>query len=265
MKTVLITGAGTGLGRATAEYLSKNGYQVFAGVNHHDEITDPNIKKISLNVSNTEAVEEAYSLVSSMTDHLDAIINFAGFMVMGSLIEEDPSVMEKILNVNVMGMVRVNKIFFPLLEKVKGRIVNISSECGIYGATPFNGFYTASKHAVEMYSDALRRELCYLGVKVIKIRPGAFKTKMQDGTKATFDNMLAKTTHYPSVMKKMGSLAEKQTGKIEDPIKLAKLIYKVLNVKKPKIAYNINIAGEMKMMNIFSDSMQDKLYQAVVK
>lgn len=116
-----------------------------------------------------------------------------------------------------------------------------------------------------MYSDALRRELCYLGVKVIKIRPGAFKTKMQDGTKAIFNNMLAKTTRYPSVMKKMGSLAEKQTGKIEDPLKLAKLIYKVLNVKKPKIAYNINIAGEMKMMNIFSDSMQDKLYQAVVK
>lgn len=265
MKSVLITGAGTGLGQATADYLSGKGYQVFGLVNRHDDIKDSKVIKIHTDITSDESVKACYEEVIKHTDHLDAIVNFAGYRQRGSLIEEDVSLRQKTLNVNVLGRYRINKTFFGLVEKVKGRIINISSECGIFGATPFNGFYTASKHAVERYSDALRRELCYLGVKVIKIRPGAFKTNRVKSTQPVFDKRVEKTTHYKGLLERFGTMINSNTGKVKDPIELAKLIEKVLTKKKPKIAYNINVGFSRKRRNLFSDKRQDKLYRSVIK
>lgn len=110
--------------------------------------------------------------------------------------------------VNLMGMESVNRLFSPLIEKEKGRYINFPCEYGTYQVVPFNAFYITNKHAEESYSDGLRRELKYIGIPVVTIRPGAFKTEMVNSTSAIFKAITDKSTHYKGVLKKMGPLLE---------------------------------------------------------
>lgn len=114
-------------------------------------------------------------------------------------------------------MVRINRLFFPLVEKEKGRFIDFSSEYGTYQVVPFNAFYITNKHAEESYSDGLRRELKYIGIPVVTIRPGAFKTEMENSTSSIFIAITDKSTHYKGVLKKMGPILEGGTKNAKKP------------------------------------------------
>lgn len=264
MKKVLITGGAGGLGLATANYLVDRDWIVYAADYNKtalDCINRKNIIPIKVDISDEASIEKAVQEVGKTTDALDGIVNFAGIMAMGSLIESDAEMMRRILDINVLGMYRMNKAFFEMILKGYGRIVNISSEYGTLGAVPFNGFYTTSKHAVEMYSDALRRELVFLNIPVIKIRPGAFKTNMQGGTNAMFDKALTCTVHYKDVLSKMRSMMEAKTGIAKDPVILAEKVYKALTDKKPRLVYSANLNRMQKIMSSLPERVQDKIYK----
>ena len=98
-------------------------------------------------------------------------------------------------------MVRINRLFFPLVEKEKGKLIDFSSEYGIYQVVPFNAFYITNKHAEESYSDGLRRELKYNGIPVVTIKPVALKTEMENSTSAIFKAITDNSTHYKGVLK----------------------------------------------------------------
>ncbi|MGN0830256.1 MAG: SDR family NAD(P)-dependent oxidoreductase [Candidatus Ornithospirochaeta sp.] len=100
-----------------------------------------------------------------------------------------------------MGIEKVNRLFFPLVEKEKGRFIIVSSDYGTYLVVPFNAFYITNKHAEESYSDGLRRELKYTGIPVVAIRPGSFKTEMENSTSSIFIVINDKSTHYKVVLK----------------------------------------------------------------
>ena len=167
-RTALITGAGGGLGHATVERLVANGWRVFeADISKEmlrSSMHDPDVAPVEMDVTDSESIQSAFEAVSSRTDRLDAVVNFAGVMGIGSLVDIEEERLVRILDINVLGTYRVNRKFFPLVERAKGRIVNISSETGWQSAAPFNGPYAMSKHAIEAYSTALRRELALLGV-----------------------------------------------------------------------------------------------------
>ena len=267
MKKVLITGGAGGLGLATAEYMTENGWQVYAADYNKeglDKINNKKIIPIQVDISNDESVKKALEEVRKTTDTLDGIVNFAGIMVMGSVIETDTESMKRILDINLLGMYRMNKAFFELIRKGKGRIVNVSSEYGTLGAVPFNGFYTTSKHAVEMYSDSLRRELVFLGVPVVKIRPGAFKSNMQGGAGAMLEKVIANSTYFKEILKKTRSMSESGTGKAKDPIILAKKVYSALTDKKPKLAYSANLNKQQKFLACLPERLQDTIYKKVL-
>ena len=134
MKTALITGAGGGLGHATAERLVANGWRVFAADISEEMLRssrhDPSLVPVVMDVTDNASIESAYEVVRDETEHLDALVNFAGVMGVGSLTDIPEERLAHILDVNVMGTYRVNKKFFPLVESARGRIVNISSETG---------------------------------------------------------------------------------------------------------------------------------------
>ena len=184
-KTALVTGAGGGLGHATVERLVANGWKVFESDISKDMLRssmhDPDVVPVVMDVTDNESIRSAYDAVASQTDRLDGIVNFAGIMGVGSLTDIPEERLARILDINVMGTYRVNKKFLPLVEAAKGRIVNLSSETGWQSAAPFNGPYAMSKHAIEAYSTALRRELALLGIKVITRQPGAGRTDMGAG------------------------------------------------------------------------------------
>lgn len=268
MKKALITGGAGGLGLATAQYLVSRGWTVYAADFNNEgleKIRDKNTVPIQVDVSSDESIERAVAEVKKTTDTLDGVVNFAGIMLMGSVIENNAETMRRILDINLLGMYRINKAFFDMIRKGRGRIVNISSEYGTLGAVPFNGFYTASKHAVEIYSDALRRELIFFDVPVIKIRPGAFKTNMVASTNDVFKKMVTDTVLYKQIMTKMSSMMESKTGMPKDPAMLAQKVYKALTDKKPKLAYSANLNISQKVLSALPERMQDIIFKSLLK
>lgn len=242
-KMALVTGAGGGLGHATVERLVMDGWQVFAADISQEMLRasthDPDVVPILMDVTDRESIKSAFDAVSSHTDHLDGIINFAGVMGVGSLTDIPEERLARILDINVMGTYRVNKKFLPLVEACGGRIVNVSSETGWQTAAPFNGPYAMSKYAIEAYSDALRRELALLGVKVIKIQPGPFKTAMGEGIERAFDQAETETENFARVIKRLKRLAGKQINSAHDPDILAQVVEKALTTKSPKPVYSV--------------------------
>lgn len=242
-KTAFITGGSGGLGSATTHYLLEKGWQVFAADFDKDALermeSIPNVTPVFIDVMDTASVEAALVKVSAAVDGLDAIINFAGILAVGSMIEVEEATLQRVLDVNVMGTFRVNRAFFPLVNERKGRIINISSETGWQSGAPFNGAYAMSKHAIEAYSDSLRRELALLDIHVIKVQPGPFKTEMVGSIEGNFKRAIESTTYFKDVLTKMSGLAVKEGKKGHPPAQLAEAIYQALTDKKPKPSYSV--------------------------
>lgn len=268
MSNVLITGGAGGLGGAVARFMADKGIRVFAlDINQEalSAINNPNIIPVTVNIIDSKSVKEAVIEVSKMTTSLDAVINFAGIFSMGSLIESDEGLLDRIMKINLLGMYNINKYFFPLVKEGKGRIINISSEIGWLSAQPFNGFYGASKYAVEAYNDSLRRELLFQGIKVIKINPGSFKTEMHSSAEKNFANMLSNTIYYKDVLLKMKSMMLGELEHSKNPDILAKAVYKAYIAKRPKIQYKVNTSFKLRVMSMLPHRLQDCIYRMVFR
>ncbi len=190
-----------------------------------------------MDITNDKSIEEAYKQISSQTGHLDAVIHMAGILKIGSLAELPVSDLEKALDVNLLGIYRVNKQFLPLLLHRKGRIIILSSEVGRQTAAPFNGIYSISKHAIEAYSDALRRELAFLGIKVIKIQPGPIKTSMTENAAQLFIKAEMSSTYFKKNLSKGISYLPKVYKNAHDPAIVARAVMKALKSSHPRTAY----------------------------
>lgn len=240
---MLVTGASGGLGAATTRHLAARGWHVFAADYNQEALGQlegvANVTTVIADVLDATSVAAALEKVAALTSGLDAVVNFAGILSVGSMMELDEDVMQRVLNVNVMGTFRVNQACFPLLLARKGRVVNLSSETGWQSGGPFNGAYASSKHAIEAYTDSLRRELALLDMPVIKIQPGPFKTDMVNGIESNFTRAIESSSHFKSVLKKMKTLAVREGKKGHDPMALASVIETALSVEKPKSAYSV--------------------------
>ncbi|TPX67334.1 hypothetical protein SpCBS45565_g03873 [Spizellomyces sp. 'palustris'] len=191
--SVVITGAGSGIGADAAKTLAQEGYTVFAGVRNledgkrlQEQLSFPvseNIVPILLDVTNPTHVSRAGELVRThLSQHsalqpLIAIVNCAGIPCVSPIETISPSQMRQCLEVNVIGPVRVCQEFIPLLRESGGRVINVGSAAG-FMACPLNGGYAASKMALEALSDSLRVEMQSWGLSVSVIEPGAVDTKL---------------------------------------------------------------------------------------
>lgn len=267
--TALVTGAGGGLGRATVERLVANGWKVFAAdlsMNMLRASThDPDVVPVVMDVTDNDSIQSAYDAVASQTDRLDGVVNFAGVMGIGSLTDIPEERLARILDINVMGTYRVNKRFLPLLEAANGRIINLSSETGWQSAAPFNGPYAMSKHAIEAYSTALRRELALLGIKVVTLQPGAFRTDMVAGIERAFTAAEAETPKFAPVLRKLKALAGKEIESARDPDILAQVIERALTVKNPKPVYSVKPDKLRSALEALPLRAIDRLYLTVLQ
>ena len=268
MKTIVITGAAGGLGRALAEHLAAQNWKVFALDYNQEQLATyqhPNVVTVQVDVTDDASVANAVEQVKAQTSSIDAIVNFAGILLLGSGVEVPAQDVMRIMNVNLMGTYRINQGFFNLLLPNKGRIINISSETGILSPAPFSAFYYMSKRAVEVYTDALRRELRFLGIKVIKVRPGAFATNMQGNAMSLLQKTLDESQLFKRQIEKGNGLAKHGAGNPKDPKVLAKKIKHILTTKNPKIAYNVNVNKTLKLLSSLPERLQDFIYYNVLK
>lgn len=265
MRYALVTGATSGLGDHVAKVLTQMGWHVFAcGRNETalQNLRDTTYETpVKMDVTDQESIDAAYQEICQQTDHLDAIINFSGVQKMGSLIESDVKLTEDCLNVNLLGMVRVNKTFFPLVEKCHGRIVNCSSECGWMTPQPFNGPYTLSKYAVEAYNDSLRRELMFLDIPVIKIQPGSFKTAIFNSTLHSFDELIENTTHYKEVLSRMKVFMMIELKASNDPKYLVRAVIDAVTSPTPKRKYRVKNSKLLELVESMMPFAVDNMYK----
>jgi NAD(P)-dependent dehydrogenase (short-subunit alcohol dehydrogenase family) len=179
---VLITGASTGIGAASAVELARSGFRVFAGVRNEGDgerlkSQSPEVVPITLDVTDGGQIAAAVASIHRVVGEagLAGLVNNAGIVVAGPLETLPLEQFRRQLEVNVLGQIAVMQAFMPLLRKARGRIVNMSSVNGRI-ASPYLSPYAASKHALEAISNAMRVEVRAWGIRVILIEPGATDT-----------------------------------------------------------------------------------------
>lgn len=198
-KAVLVTGASTGIGRTIAEKLASQGFYVYAGArsqNDLDELnTIKNVQSVRLDVTVPNDITAAVATVTKGGRGLWGVVNNAGVVVVGPLIELEEKELDFIFNVNIYGPYRITKAFAPLLLESKGRVVNISSLNGIV-TSGMIGPYSMSKHAIEAYGDGLATELSRFGVRVSLIEPGNYRSEIAKNAFARWDSSVVKGSRF---------------------------------------------------------------------
>jgi len=214
MKIVVITGVSTGIGYSSAKILCGSGYRVFGSVRKQEDaekVTSEfgaNFTPLIFDVTDSKGIQENAEIVKSELlpgEALAGLVNNAGVAMGGPINLIDTDVFRQQFEVNFFGLIEVTKTFLPMLGAVKnsmqqGKIINISSISG-RRAHPFVAPYTASKFAVEAFSDALRREMLLYGVDVILIEPGPIKTAIWDKVPDLDDNEFTGTDYEHSLRK----------------------------------------------------------------
>ena len=265
MKSVLVTGGASGMGKAVCECLAENGYFVYSLDINKCNTDNKNIKHILADVTSFDSLQNAYNEVSKETEKLDAIINFAGIIMMNSLIEISEKEFEKIFNVNLFGVYRVNKIFLPLIMQNKGKIIITTSELAPNKILPFNSIYSISKKALDAYAEGLRMELGLLGIDVITLRPGAVKTELINSSSNALDKLVANTVMYKGHTSNFKKIVDKQQGGTIPAEKIGKLVLKILSKKNPKFVYTKNANLKLKLLNLVPAKMQLGIFKILLK
>jgi NAD(P)-dependent dehydrogenase (short-subunit alcohol dehydrogenase family) len=272
MRSVVVTGASTGIGHASAKLLIATGFRVFGSVRNKadaDRVSKelgPNFTPLLFDVTDEQAVKNAASQVRAALggETLAGLVNNAGVWVQGPMLEVPVIDFRRQLEINVVGQVIVLQAFAPMLgadpslKGSPGRIVMISSVAG-KRSLPFAGPYAASKHAVEGFSESLRRELMLFGIDVIVIGPGPIKTAIwEKGEKFDLDRY--GNTPYFEPMKKMWGMMLTAGASGLPAEDVAQLVLHALTGRKPWTRYTITPGHTTRMlMGLLPKRMQDRM------
>ena len=251
MRSVVITGASTGIGWATAKLLLDRGFAVFGSVRKQadaDRLKSEfgvNFTPLLFDVTDEAAVLAAAREVRTVLagETLAGLVNNAGIAVAGPTLELSVEQFRRQIDTNVIGPVIATQAFGPLLgvdrelKGPKGRIVMISSVAGKNG-NPMTPAYSASKHAIEGLSESLRRELMLFGIDVVIVAPGAVKTPIW-GKSEEVDMSGYQNSPYLPVLEKIRGITRYLSEIGLPPEKIAELIVEALTTAKPKVRYQI--------------------------
>ena len=263
-KYVLLTGANGGIGKQILISLLEVGYKVISLDISNNNILDLDTTFIKCDVTKNDDIHDAYEIVKKLTNELYAIVNTIGIFMMESIIEGKEEDFERIFNVNFFGIYKLNKAMFPLLRK-DSRIINLTSELARYSPQPFQAYYNLTKITLDKYTDVLRRECNYLGIKVIKVQSGSMNTTMLKSADQGFNQMVNESVHFEKPLRKLKYMMDRELKKSNDPKIIAKLIVKILSKKHPRIRYRKKDSFSLWFIGHLPEKWQDHIYQAVIK
>src|SRR6476469_1061476 len=251
MKSVVITGASTGIGWATAKLLLDRGFRVFGSVRKQADADrlkaefGANFTPLIFDVTDEAAVLAAAREVRNQLsgETLAGLVNNAGVAVAGPVFELSADEFRRQMDVNVVGPIIATQAFGPLLgsdpslKGPKGRIVMISSVSGKAGS-PLTAAYAASKHAIEGLSESLRRELMLFGIDVIIVAPGAVKTPIWSKAEQFDMSVYQNSPYLPALNKVMAFMMKLgETGLPAE--RIAEVVFEALTAAKPRVRYQI--------------------------
>lgn len=261
-KVVFITGISSGFGEKMAIELSKDSKYKVYGTIRKQGTNIPNVSNILMDVTDENAIKKGINSVLEKEGRIDVLINNAGYLIGGAAETTPNDQIHKIMNTNFMGVVNTIKACLPSMRAQKsGLIINISSLNGLF-STPYVAYYSASKFAVEGFSESLRMELKPFNIKVVQINPGDFATN------CTFNRTHSEGTiyvpEYEDQYKKTIAIIEKDEQSGLKPEILAKKIKKIIENKKPKQRYII-ASFDQKMAAVLNRFLPDSLFKSLIE
>ena len=273
VRTVVITGASTGIGEACALHLDQLGWRVFAGVRKDadgEELrrkASARLMPVRIEVTDAASIASAREIIMrELGDRgLDGLVNNAGVVVAGPLEFVPIDDLRRQLEINVIGQIAVTQAFLASIRKARGRVVNIGSVSGKL-ATPFVGPYAASKFAMEALTDALRCELRPWGIQVSIVEPGSIATPIWEKSTTDADRMEAQLSTdghelYDAAIKALRAAADELASKGIPPIQVAKAVTHALTAKKSKTRYLVGRDARLQatLARVAPDRVRDSL------
>ena len=231
-QVIIITGASSGFGKATAEMLAAKGNTVYGLCRRH-VLAESNIKYYQCDVRDRGNIRAVVEQIIAEQGRVDVLINNAGMGIGGALELATEEEIDLQMGTNFMGCVNMCQAVLPYMRKArKGKIINLSSIGGVMGL-PYQGFYSASKFAIEGFTEALAAEVTGFGIRVCMVEPGDFATGFTGSRKnsqATMDD-----PDYGPIFKRSLAIIEKEENGGLQPEVLARRIVKLVEQKKPPL------------------------------
>lgn len=232
-KTILITGAASGIGAAARARLSSLGHRVIGlDISHTGEV-DSHV----CDITSEERLREIASSLKENGITLDVIIHAAGIHAMCSLVEGECNKMRRLIDVNLIGAMNVCRILHECLAE-HGRIVIVTSEVAPLDPMPFNGLYNVSKTALDCYAQALRQELGLIGQTVVTVRPGAVETPLARGSLDATETLSRDTVLYRRQAGRFLTITKRFMGTPISPARLARVIERAALSRRPRLVYS---------------------------
>jgi NAD(P)-dependent dehydrogenase (short-subunit alcohol dehydrogenase family) len=234
-KIALVTGVSSGIGRATAALLSERGFRVFGTMRRPNQTDGAlrNVELIALDVRDEESVRSCLRRVLDQAGRIDALVNNAGYTLIGALEETSLEEAREVFETNFFGVLKMSQAVLPKMrEQGYGRIANVGSVAGFL-PMPYQGIYAASKHALEGYSESLDHEVRQFGIRVSVIEPGFARTNIGQNSQLASQPIAA----YNSDRNRIIAAMRESIAKGEDPGKVASVILEALTSVSPRLRY----------------------------
>lgn len=230
MPTLVISGGSSGIGKATASLFAKRGWRVFELSRHG--LSQNSITHIDCDVCDSESVNDAVKNILSQTDHIDVVISNAGYGISGPIEFSSMNNIERQMDVNFLGAVRLTQAVLPQLrEQQYGRIIYTSSVAAQL-AVPYQAFYSASKAAINALALALQNEVREFNIKVSVLMPGDVSTGFTDAR----NKSTAGTEVYKHSDSALSAMEKDERGGMK-PEQMAKLFYHIATCRSPRPQY----------------------------
>lgn len=266
-KTVLITGASSGIGKETALELRKYGFTVYAAARRIDkmrELEEQGIHPISLDLTEESSMVNCVETIIKKENSIDILVNCAGYGSYGAIEDVSMEEAQRQFQVNIFGLARMIQLVLPGMRKNNyGKIVNISSMGGKIW-TKFGGWYHSTKFAVEGLSDCLRLEVKPFGIDVIVVEPGGIKTDWGIIAANHLKEVSKGGAYEESANKTSKGMMRNYSGNyLSKPELIAKTICKSVRAKKPKTRY---LVGFMAKPMVFTKRiLGDRIYDKIIE
>jgi len=259
-KVVLITGGSSGIGKKVGEFLQEKGCIVYGTSRNPDKIKDSKIKLVALDVRDAKSIQNAIQQIIEIEKRLDVVINNAGVGITGPLEEIPTDEIRNNFETNVFGPIEVMKAAMPQMRLQKsGLIINVTSIAGYMGL-PFRSVYSSSKAALEIVTEAIRMEVKPFGIQITNVAPGDFAT---DIASRRFHAPIIKNSPYEKIYAQQLSMINDHVDDGNDPIEMAKAIYKIIHTQRPNVHYKVG--AFMQKFSIFLKRiLPDTVYEKIL-
>ncbi len=268
---VVVTGASTGIGAASARELARRGFHVLAGVRRDrdaDALRAPGVEPVILDITQPDHIAELAARVGSQAGSLRALVNNAAIQTNAPVETLPLDEWRQLFEVNLFGHIAVTQALLPALLRHSGRVVNISSVGGKVAMATY-GPYAGTKFALEAVSDSLRRELAPLGVQVVVVEPGGIRTEMGDRVIANTNRLAAATSpeqrdRYGSLVQAINAQTAAGTSSGKSAGDAARVIAKAVTAGKPRTRYTIGRDAALitRMSRVLPDRTLDRILTA---